>query len=209
MRHIRTILERINNNSVKILVLALGLLSVTTALVNAGNISGGTSDNAATQSVATATLTSPVEGTKYDATVPVEYTVSGAVQFKVDGSDITEPGSGTNLTLSEGDHDLTIVDAGDGTTVLAMANFSVDTTPPGDVTGLAESDSNRSSITWAWTNPTDGDLANIIVNVTKTADGTVIVPDTSIGLVETYQAIGLKSGTEYTIVVKTEDDAVS
>ena len=208
MKHIPRIFEKINMNGIKALGLSLGLLSLMVAIVSAGNISGGTSDGATTQSVATATLTSPVEGTKYDATVPIEYTVSGSVQFKVDGSDITEPGSGTNLTLSEGDHDLTIVDTGDGT-VLAMANFSVDTTPPDDVTGLAESDSNRSSITWTWTNPTNSDLANIIVNVTKTSDGTVIVPDTRIGLVETYQATGLEAGTEYTIVVKTEDDAVS
>lgn len=209
MKHLKILkIFGTNRNRIKILTSTLGLLSLMVAIVSAGNISGGTSDNATTQPAATATLILPVEGTKYDATVPVEYTVSGTVQFKVDGSNIAEPGSGTNITLSEGDHDLTIVDAEDGT-VLAMANFSVDITPPAEVVGLTETDSNRSSITWNWTNPSDSDLANIIVNVTKTSNGAVIVPDTRIGKVETYQATGLNAGTEYTIVVKTEDDAVS
>lgn len=199
--------RRKNMVSVKVIIVLAGLLLMTT-VVNAGNISPGKSNSATTGLTATGDITLPVEGIKYDSTVPIEYVVSGDVQFVLDGDNIDPPGSGTNITLSKGSHTLAVIHVDSGET-LDMVNFTVDTDAPGDVSGLTASTVTENSITWSWSNPGDNDLANIIVTVVKVSDSSVIVPDTNLGLVETYQATGLDADTEYKITVKTEDDAVS
>lgn len=196
-------------NGIKTILVVLAGLLLTAAVVNAGNVSTGTIDTTTTVVAAAGEFTLPVENTKYDATVPVAYTVSGDVKFKLDGNEINLDPSPTNYTINvEGDHNLAIVRA-DTDETLAMVNFTVDTTAPGEVTDLAASTVTENSITWTWTNPSDSDFKNIRVQVVKTSDGNVIVPDTDIGNVETYQATGLESNTEYEITVKTEDDAES
>lgn len=84
-----------------------------------------------------------------------------------------------------------------------------DTTPPAEVTNLQAAEIGTTHINWTWVNPPDVDFNNTIVNVTSGAS--VIVPDTKISGIPSGSGFFLKTGltpnTEYTITVKTEDNA--
>lgn len=74
------------------------------------------------------------------------------------------------------------------------------------ITGLTAIDKGTNYINWTWTNPTNSDFNNTIVNVTSGT--TIIVSDTKISKdINYFNATGLSPNTEYTISVKTEDDA--
>ncbi|MEN6342668.1 MAG: GDSL-type esterase/lipase family protein [Methanospirillum sp.] len=76
-----------------------------------------------------------------------------------------------------------------------------DTVPPGPVTNLHVTARTASSITWAWTDPTDADFARVEVS----RDGTYrasVAPG-----VQTYTLAGLKPGTPYTLGARTYDQA--
>ncbi|HOB59350.1 MAG TPA: PKD domain-containing protein, partial [Methanoregulaceae archaeon] len=74
-----------------------------------------------------------------------------------------------------------------------------DTTPPGPVTGLANTTYEQTSITWTWTDPIDADLD--YVNVFLDGAPVGIVQDG----VQTYTATGLTPATAYTLGVTTVD----
>jgi len=78
------------------------------------------------------------------------------------------------------------------------AAVEVDTTPPGQVIGLRATDVGETWINWNWTNPSDEDFkrAKIYLN-----EGFVEATTE-----EGHKSTGLASCTEYTLVVKTEDD---
>ena len=75
-----------------------------------------------------------------------------------------------------------------------------DSTPPGPVTGLRATAVTPTSITLSWTNPTDTDLAKVIVN----RDGGQIVYE---GLAGTFTDTGLTPDTDYTYLVYAQDKA--
>lgn len=211
MRHIATILER-NRNSVKILVTVV-LLSLITVVVNAGNISPGISDSATTLQGLSVIIDSPVDGSKIGNTsINVAYTVTGTGNMNY----ILDSGSGIELTsnpliltgLSEDFHNVTIIDVSNGNT-LATVNFTVDITPPAEVTNLNETATTKDSITWKWINPTTGDFNN--TRITVTSDDIPLseyndkILDKTIDSITVY---GLQQNTQYNIIVKTEDDAI-
>ncbi len=76
---------------------------------------------------------------------------------------------------------------------------TLDTTPPGPVTGLANTTFEQTSITWTWTDPIDADLD--YVNVFLDGAPVGIVQDG----VQTYTATGLTPATAYTLGVTTVD----
>jgi len=78
-----------------------------------------------------------------------------------------------------------------------------DTEPPGDVTDV-ESESTTNSITWTWTNPDDEDFAGVLVTVNG-GDEVEVLGDP--GETSTYTATGLTPNTEYTINIRTFDNA--
>jgi PKD repeat protein len=80
------------------------------------------------------------------------------------------------------------------------ANWTVtikDTTPPSAVTGLGEIDVTTTTITWAWTNPSEADFNHSMIFL----DGTWKTNTTG----ESWQATGLSEGTTYTITVRVCD----
>ena len=79
-----------------------------------------------------------------------------------------------------------------------------DVTPPGDVTNLVPSGIGTDSITWTWTNPNDEDFAGVIVTVNGGAEVEVLGEH---GETSTYTATGLTPNTEYTINIRTFDNA--
>lgn len=74
-----------------------------------------------------------------------------------------------------------------------------DTTPPGPVTGLANTTYQHDRITWSWTNPTDSDFSKVMVLL----DGVFKANVTG----TSYEATGLNAVTNYTISVKSVDTA--
>ncbi len=97
-----------------------------------------------------------------------------------------------------------------GVTDTAGTPPPADTTPPAEVTNLQHSNITRNSITWSWTNPSDNDF--IRTNVTVSKGGVPIsgydhkqIPATP-GSTTTEIVSGLEPGTNYTILVQTEDD---
>jgi len=83
-----------------------------------------------------------------------------------------------------------------------------DTTAPGQVSALSATDRTPETITLAWTNPTDPDLAEIVVRRAKgdtapatPTDGTGVTPGTPTGLTDT----GLDPDTTYSYAVFTRD----
>ncbi len=211
MRHIASILER-NRNSVKILV-TVALLSLITAVVNAGNISPGISDSATTLQGLSVTIDSPVNDSKIGNTsINVVYTKNGDgnMNYMLDsGPEIELTTNPLVLTdLSEGFHNVTIIDISNGGT-LATVNFEVDVTPPEDVTDLNETATLKDSITWEWTNPTTGDFNN--TRITVTSDDISLPEYNERILDKTINSItvsGLQQNMQYNITVKTEDDAI-
>jgi len=79
-----------------------------------------------------------------------------------------------------------------------------DVTPPGDVTNLVPSGIGTDSITWTWTNPNDEDFAGVIVTVNG-GDEVEVLGDPE--GTSTYTATGLEPDTEYTINIRTFDNA--
>ena len=75
-----------------------------------------------------------------------------------------------------------------------------DTTPPGPVTGLAVTSVTTNTITLSWTNPTDADLATVIVN----RNGGSVVYE---GLAGTFTDTALNPDTTYTYQVYARDNA--
>jgi PKD repeat protein len=68
-----------------------------------------------------------------------------------------------------------------------------DTIPPSAVSGLAETETTLTTITWGWTNPSDADFSHVMVYL----DG---VYQTNVSGTS-WQATGLAEGTTYTITV--------
>ena len=72
-----------------------------------------------------------------------------------------------------------------------------DTTPPGPATGLSATSVTTTTITLSWTNPTDTDLASVVVG----RDGV----DVYVGAGTGFTDSGLAPGTAYTYTVTTRD----
>ena len=75
-----------------------------------------------------------------------------------------------------------------------------DTTPPGSVANLGETDSDSDWINWGWTNPEDDDFSYVMVYI----DGE-FVTNTTDSSVNFYNATELSKGTTYTIGLQTVD----
>ena len=75
-----------------------------------------------------------------------------------------------------------------------------DASAPANVTGLTATAGNTKA-DLSWTNPSDFDLAKILI--TWTGNGSHTIKDTD---TEEYSATGLTNSTEYTFTVKTVDD---
>lgn len=75
-----------------------------------------------------------------------------------------------------------------------------DTTPPGSVANLGETDSDSDWINWSWTNPEDDDFSYVMVYI----DGE-FVTNTTDSSVNFYNATELSKGTTYTIGLQTVD----
>lgn len=198
-------------NRIKSIIVALLILSLVTVTVNAGNVQlTGVTNTYQTLVEETANITSPSGGEKFmNNNVNVSYTSTGSgLKYKVNDGTVQDlPVSLISVnTAAEGSYTVTILKS-DGTTILDSVSFDIDHTAPGDVTSVT-STSTETSITWNWTNPGDTDLDKVHVEVKKTSDNSVIVPDTTIGTLTTYTASGLLSGTSYTITIKTEDNAI-
>ncbi len=93
-------------------------------------------------------------------------------------------------------------------TLTATTTSPPDTTAPGQVSALAATDRSPDSISLSWTNPTDPDLAAVIVRRAKGAtapagpsDGTGVALGTPTGLTDT----GLDPDTTYSYAVFTRD----
>lgn len=86
-----------------------------------------------------------------------------------------------------------------GGSLTDSAVTSSDTTAPGPVTGLAESATGPTWITWSWTNPSDSDFNGTIIYIGGSQVATL---DNS---VSTYNATGLNATTSYVIGVATVD----
>lgn len=198
-------------NRIKSIIVALLILSLVTVTVNAGNVQlTGVTNTYQTLVEETANITSPSGGEKFmNNNIAVSYTSTGIdLKYKVNNNTVQDlPASPISVnTATEGSYTVTILKS-DETTILDSVSFDIDHTAPGDVT-LVNSTSTQTSITWNWTNPGDTDLDKVHVEVKKTSDNSVIVPDTTIGTLATYTATGLSSGTSYTITIKTEDNAL-
>jgi PKD repeat protein len=89
-----------------------------------------------------------------------------------------------------------------GETDSAMTSAGVsDTTPPGNVTGLAESGSGADWIEWSWTNPADLDFDHVELWLNGTFIQNISSP------VNSYNFSELSSGTVYEVLVITVDAA--
>ena len=133
------------------------------------------------------------------------------------------PTTATSLTLIGLANDttiwLTVAARGDSGTTSAYAPAvsatptappTPDTTPPGPVTGLAVTSTTTESISLSWTNPTDTDLAEVIVRratgATPPASPTTGTPVPLPGPKETgVTDSGLAAATQYAYAVFTRD----
>lgn len=207
------------NKKTKILLAALIVLSLMTMAVSAGNIGEAITNTVKTlvEYVARITITSPTDDTRFGRTnvqitygvensaADVKYDLNGELVGSTEGSPFTVTGvddgtDGGKLNTVR----VHVVDPVNGSAEDTVT-FKVDTTAPGEVTGI---DYTRgiNYINWTWNPPTNSDFNNVIVKVTQGA--TVIVPDTVIPKgTNYYNATGLDPDTEYTISVRTEDDA--
>lgn len=107
-----------------------------------------------------------------------------------------------------------VVDS-DGNTAVEVTrtvNVIADTTAPAEVSGLATDIITTNSIQWTWTNPPDSDFVNTLIKVVRTSDGAIVVENIVVAGIPngagTYTALGLEAGTDYTITVQTQDNAV-
>jgi len=214
------------NTKILILLIVFGLLA-SAMTVNAGNIGNAVTNVATTlqeiiASIATIVITNPPnDDARYGTTnVNIAYettnvsgsatktyslnggssvTLSGSSSFDVTGVDdgLTDNGTLNNITIY-------VNDSLNGT-AQATRFFRVDITAPRNITNIAN-ETGTNYINWTWVNPSNKDFNNTIINVTN-ATGTV-VPDTKLPKdINYFNATGLKPNTEYTISVKTEDNA--
>ncbi len=93
----------------------------------------------------------------------------------------------------------------------ADATLTVDSAAPGTVTGFSASDGDDQQSTLAWTNPGDGDLAEVKVvrkkdsYPTSHTDGTAVLDDTAAPFDTGYLNTGLTNGTTYFYAAFTKD----
>lgn len=213
-------------NTMKNMLVVLVILSTLTTAVNAGNIGPAVTNIAKTvEDVAyqvTVAITSPTENQRFGNTsVDVTYETTNASdsatkKYSLNGGALTDIGSnpftvtGVDNGASDGGQTNTVLinvtDPVNGSAEITRT-FKVDVTAPGQISGIT-SVKGTNYVNWTWINPTNTDFNNTIVNVTKTSDSSVIVPDTVVlKPINYFNATGLSPNTEYTISVKTEDDA--
>ena len=207
----------------KKLLVVLVILSTMATAVNAGNIGPAIQNVVRTlgiEDIVTIAITSPPsDSARYgNASVSVGYTITNASSsdivnyslngalmapvlggnpFIVTGVDIgTDNGTLNNVTLNV---------TGANGTAQAFREFKVDITSPANITNIT-STKGTNYVNWTWINPTNTDFNNTIVNVTNATS--IVVPDTKLPKeINYFNATGLSPNTEYTISVKTEDDA--
>lgn len=213
-------------NRMKNMLVALVILSTLTTAVNAGNIGTAVTNAATTLSEVvyqvTVAITSPTDNQRFGTTsVSVGYETTNASssatkKYSLNGGALTDVPSNPFVVTGV---DTGATDGGKINTVLinvtdpvngsaeTTRQFKVDITPPGQITGIT-SVKGTNYVNWTWVNPTNSDFNNTIVNVTKTSDSSVVIPDTVVlKPINYFNATGLSPNTEYTISVKTEDDA--
>ena len=105
--------------------------------------------------------------------------------------DIDQKGKGKKSTSSSGG-------GSSSSSSSSSSGGPVDTTPPGPITNLTASNITSNSITWRWTNPTDGDLAELIFFL----NGTELLTS---GVISNYTTDYLFPNTDYTFGVQTKD----
>ncbi|SET12511.1 hypothetical protein SAMN04488587_0052, partial [Methanococcoides vulcani] len=76
---------------------------------------------------------------------------------------------------------------------------TLDLTPPSSVTGLAESSTTGSSITWSWTNPSNSDFSHTMIYLDGVLRTSISTPYNS------YVVTGLSESTTYQISTRTVD----
>jgi parallel beta-helix repeat protein len=111
--------------------------------------------------------------------------------------------SNTTQALTDGSHNITVYGATydnatdtDSETVY----FTVDTTAPASITGLANQSSGSTWINWTWTNPTDANFDHTEVWLNETFYANVTQP------AHFYNATGLNVSSWYEIRTRTVDD---
>lgn len=211
------------NKKLRILFTALIVSLLMTTTVSAGNIgdifiSIVETLGDITTYVTTLGITSPTDGTRvgntdvnitYKATntsADVGYALNDVYMGNVDGNPFVVTGVDDGLT-DGGQLNTVVVNVTDplNGSAEATVTFKVDITAPRKVTNV-EHTNGTNYINWTWTPPTNADFNNTIVNVTQ---GTIVkVPDTKIPKgINYFNATGLSPGIEYTMSIKTEDDA--
>ncbi|RLG28963.1 hypothetical protein DRO03_08445, partial [Methanosarcinales archaeon] len=111
--------------------------------------------------------------------------------------------SNTTQELTDGSHNITVYGvAYDNATDTNSETvyFTVDTTAPASITGLANQSSGGTWIEWTWTNPTDADFDHTEVWINETFYANVTKPAHS------YTAKGLDAASWYEIRTRTVDD---
>jgi hypothetical protein len=210
------------NKKIKTLLTTLVVLSLMTMSVSAGNIGTAITSTVKTLSnivyQTTIKITSPVDGTRFGRTnvniiygvtnsaANVGYSLNGAYMGNTAGSPFAVTGSDNGAT-DGGQLNTVKVNVTDPTNGSAQdtITFKVDVTAPGQVTSVGHTNG-TSYINWTWTPPVNTDFNNTIVNVTQGT--TVKVPNTKIPKGTNYfNATGLNSNTDYTMSIRTEDDA--
>ncbi len=88
----------------------------------------------------------------------------------------------------------------DSTEYIFVTNSTADTTPPGNVTGLAVESTGPLHITWKWTDPTDADFDRVNVYI----DGAPISPPVLKGM-QRFNATYLMPNSTHTITLETVD----
>ncbi|WP_321419932.1 PGF-pre-PGF domain-containing protein [uncultured Methanomethylovorans sp.] len=83
---------------------------------------------------------------------------------------------------------------------VATTTLPSDTTPPGSVTNLEETNADSHWINWTWINPEDDDFSYVMVYI----DGE-FVTNTTDSSINSYNATELSKGTTYTIGLQTVD----
>lgn len=209
---------------IKTLLTALVVLSLMTTAVSAGNIGTAVTNAVTTLTVimyqTTINILSPADGDRFGRTnvditygvtntaVVADYTLNGVYIGTTGGSPFVVTGVDTGVA-DGGTDNTVIVNVTDPINGSAQdtVTFKVDITAPAQITGIT-STKGTNWINWTWTPPVNTDFNNVIVNVTKTSDSSVVVLDTDVPKgTNYYNATGLDSNTGYTISVKTEDDA--
>ncbi|NJD54668.1 MAG: hypothetical protein FIB07_17640 [Candidatus Methanoperedens sp.] len=127
----------------------------------------------------------------------VEVYLDSVFKTNVTSGTYTATGLNASTTYTIGTKTVDTVGNVNASMVTDPATTASDATPPSSVTGLGETATGETSITWSWTNPSDPDFDHVEVYIDS-----VFKTNMTSG---TYTASGLNASTTYTIGIKTVD----